>query len=340
MNGRLPITLQIVLALLLAIALPLFFIEGAYGRHLITITLIFCSLAVSLNLVMGYAGLVSVAHGAFFGIGAYCTALLTVNQFSFITSVLAGIVLAASVGTLVGLLTLRLRGHYFALSTLAFTMVGVIILERWDEVTRGARGVSNIPRAGSFSIAGFDISFKEFWPNYLLVTGVFLLFVMVSNLIIKSPFGRALLCIQRNELLGAVYGVNIVKVKLQVLALSAAMASVSGSLYASYIAYVSPNDATFMRSFEAIMSVVIGGTGTIWGPALGSFFIQLSPELLRGFESGRLLILGLILILIVRFYPSGLAGLSLQLWQALKVALLTRKTSKEVVHAVKDKSAP
>ena len=301
---------QVFLAVAVAILVPALFVSGTYGRHLLTLTLIYCTLGVSLNLVMGYAGLVSVAHGAFFGIGAYTTALMTVNGYGFTLSVIAGMALAAATGTLVGLVTLRLRGHYFALATLAFTMTVVTILERWDEVTRGSRGISDIPRPASFEVGGFDVVFKQFWPMYLLVLAVLCLALIITHRLVHSPFGRALQCVQRNELLGRVFGVNVVSAKLH--------ASVSGSLYASYIAYIAPADASFMRSFDAIMFVVVGGAGTIWGPVLGTFFIQFVPEVLRGLQDARLLVLGLILVGVVRFYPSGLSGLVGQLSRRLR----------------------
>ena len=243
---------QVFLAVAVAILVPALFVSGTYGRHLLTLTLIYCTLGVSLNLVMGYAGLVSVAHGAFFGIGAYTTALMTVNGYGFTLSVIAGMALAAATGTLVGLVTLRLRGHYFALATLAFTMTVVTILERWDEVTRGSRGISDIPRPASFEVGGFDVVFKQFWPMYLLVLAVLCLALIITHRLVHSPFGRALQCVQRNELLGRVFGVNVVSAKLQALALSAALASASGSLYASYIAWVDPGRRRALLSFGAL----------------------------------------------------------------------------------------
>lgn len=330
MRVRLGLALQLATATAVLIALPALLVHGDYGRHLLILTLILGTLAVSLNLVMGYVGLVSVAHGAFFGIGAYTTALMTVNAYPFLISVVAGMLLAALTGGLLGVATLRLRGHYFAVATLAFTMVAVIILERWEEVTRGARGIANIPRPTPVSFGGAALSFADFWPMYVFLTCVLCLFVLVAHLVVHSPFGKSLLCIQRNELLGKVYGVNVVWVKLRVLALSAAMASMSGSLYASYIAYVSPNDANFMRSFEAIMYVVVGGTGTTWGPLLGTTFVHVLPELLRGFDSFRLLILGGILVAVVRFYPAGLAG---GIAEIVKLATRLRRRSSRLQRA-------
>lgn len=318
MIRRSRIGLELALAVALAIAAPALVVDGDYGRHLLILTIIFSCLAVSLNLVMGYAGLVSVAHGAFFGIGAYTTALMTVNAVPFLVSLVAGMILAAAAGALLGIVTLRLRGHYFAIGTLAFTMVAVIILERWEELTRGARGVANIPRPNAIALGPVHIAFTDFWPLYLLVTAVLGIFILVTHLVVRSPFGRALLCIQRNELLGRVYGVPVVSVKLRVLALSAAMASISGCLYASYLAYIAPSDANFMRSFEAIMYVVVGGAGTIWGPLLGTLFVQLLPELLRGFEGMRMLVLGAILVAVIRFYPAGLAGAAGQIAKLLR----------------------
>jgi branched-chain amino acid transport system permease protein len=333
MKWRLGIALQLAIASVVAIGLPVLLVHGDYGRHLLILTLILGTLAISLNLVMGYAGLVSVAHGAFFGIGAYTTALMTVNGYPFTVSVFAGMLLAAFTGALLGIATLRLRGHYFAVATLAFTMVAVIILERWEEVTRGARGVANIPRPTPVSFRGVTLSFADFWPMYVLLVCVVCLFVLVAHLVVHSPFGKSLLCIQRNELLGKVYGVNVVWVKLRVIALSAAMTSVSGSLYAVYIAYVSPNDANFMRSFEAIMYVVVGGTGTTWGPLLGAVFVHILPELLRGFDNFRLLILGGILVAVVRFYPAGLAG---GIAEIVKFATRLRRPNSRLQRTVTD----
>ncbi|GAC1338981.1 MAG: branched-chain amino acid ABC transporter permease [Acetobacteraceae bacterium] len=292
-----------------AVAVP-FVVTNSYMFHLLVMAIIWGILATSLNLVLGYAGLLSLAHGAFFGLGAYCSALLVTKAgWNFWATIPPAMAVAALVGALLGLLTLRLSGHYFAISTLSFGIVVSLILEKWDDLTEGARGISSIPAPTPIGLFGvWELQFESNVAKYYLgvvTLGLCLLFVWR---LVHSPIGRALEAIRQNELLASCLGIDLVFYKLLAFAVSAAMAGLAGVLYSVYITYVSPADAGLWNGFYAVMYIVIGGMGTFWGPMIGALFLVTLPELLRAFQDYRLLLLGILLILTITFLPQGIVG--------------------------------
>jgi branched-chain amino acid transport system permease protein len=307
---------MIVAALAVAAVVP-FVVTNNYLFHLLIMAVIWSILATSLNLVLGYTGLLSLAHGAFFGMGAYTSALLVTKcDWNFWATIPPAMAVAALVGILLGLLTLRLEGHYFAVSTMSFGIVVSLILEKWDDLTEGPRGISSIPAPNPIPLFGLgELQFESNTAKYYLAVLVLAICLVFVWRLVHSPIGRALEAIRQNELLASCLGVNLVFYKLLAFSLSAAMAGLAGVLYSVYITYLSPADAGLWNGFYAVMYIVIGGMGTFWGPLIGTVFLVTLPEFLRMFQDYRLLLLGVLLILTVTFLPEGIVGGVRKLWR-------------------------
>jgi branched-chain amino acid transport system permease protein len=297
-------TLAIVVALLVAIVLP-YVVTNDYLFHLIIMAVIWSILATSLNLVLGYTGLLSLAHGAFFGLGAYTSALLVTKcGWNFWATIPPSMLVAAAGGILIGILTLRLEGHYFAVSTMSFGIVVSLVLEKWDDLTEGPRGISSIPAPTPIGPLTFETDTEKYYVA-LAILVICLIFVWRM---LHSPIGRALEAIRQNELLASCLGVNLIYYKLLAFSFSAAMAGLAGVMYSTYITYLNPVDAGLWNGFYAVMYIVIGGMGTFWGPLVGTVFLVTVPEILRVFQDYRLLLLGVLLILTITFLPEGIVG--------------------------------
>ena len=309
-------TLLIIGGLALAAAAP-FIVTNNYLFHLLIMSAIWGILAVSLNLVLGYTGLLSLAHGAFFGMGAYTSALLVTKlDWNFWATVPPAMAVAALAGGVLGVLTLRLEGHYFAISTLSFGIVVSLVLEKWDNLTEGARGITSIPAPGAIPFFGLGhIRFDSDTAKYYLAVVVLAICLLFVWRLVHSPMGRALQAIRQNELLASCLGIDLVFYKLVAFSISAAMAGLAGVLYGVYITYLNPADAGFWNGFYAVMYIVIGGMGTFWGPLIGTLFLVTLPEFLRMFQEFRLLILGALLIITITFLPDGIIGGARLLWR-------------------------
>ncbi|MFW6334353.1 MAG: branched-chain amino acid ABC transporter permease, partial [Desulfosalsimonas sp.] len=259
-------------------------------------------LALSLNMLMGYAGQISLGHAAFYGIGAYATAVLTATyQIPPLLALPAAVAAAMAVAWIVGMPTLRLTGYYLGMGTLGFGMIVHIIFREWDSVTGGASGFAGIPplTAGPFT---FD-SEKQY---FFIVWTVVLLAIIMCRRIIDSRVGRALRAIHDGEHAAAAVGINTGKLKLQVFVLSAGMAAVAGFLYAHMIYFVSPGTFGFLASIRIVTMVVIGGMASIWGSLFGASLLTLLPEWLHAFSEFEMLVYGLILMTVMIFLPRGL----------------------------------
>jgi len=294
---------------LLIIGLLPLYITNNYQRGVLTFIAIYTLLAVGLNLLMGYAGQVSLGHAAFFGIGAYTSAILTTHfHISPWLAIVAGIILTAAVALLIGIPCLRLKGHYLAMATLGFGWIIYIVFKNWDAVTQGTSGIMNIPNLaiGSFVFAS-DLS------RFYLVWVIVLLVLLLSANLIQSRVGRALRALHRSEDAAATLGVNVARYKIGVFVLSAAYASLAGSLYAHTVNYVSPTQFGFIASVQIVVMVVVGGMASIWGALIGASTITLLVEWLRGmgqvmpqFQEFEIIAHGAILIIVMVFMPTGL----------------------------------
>jgi branched-chain amino acid transport system permease protein len=266
---------------------------------------IYIILAVSLDLLMGYTGQISVGHAAFFAIGAYVSGILTVKWgIPPLPALLAGLVLSAGVAWTTGRPVLALKEYYLAMATLALNEIIVTLIIGLQGLTGGASGLRDIP---AFSLFGFG--FDNPIHYYYLVWAFVVLVILCSLAVVRSPFGRTLMAIHSDETAASTFGVDCAKYKVRVYVLSAVFASLAGSLFAHYMGFIAPDDFGVMTSINILVMLYLGGIGTIFGPALGAFFLKLLPEITYRFQDYELLMNGIILIIVLVFLPRGLLGI-------------------------------
>jgi branched-chain amino acid transport system permease protein len=282
-----------------------------YLLHILALVGIYTVLAASLDLLAGHAGLLSIAHAAFYGLGAYTSALLAVRLGApFLVGVLAGMVVAALVSFVVSLPSMRLHGDYFVIATFGFQMILYSIFNNWMGLTNGPLGIPGIPQPVIF---GWKV---ESHFEFLIVAAVLAAFAyVVVWQITTSPFGRVLHAIREDEVFTRALGKNTLRYKVTAFAVSAALAASAGSLYAHYIIYIDPTSFTVMESILVISMVIIGGAGSPWGPLVGAVVLVTLPEALRfvGLPSSvaanlRQIFYGALLVIMMMFRPRGLVG--------------------------------
>ena len=282
----------------------------AYFIHLAILVGIYLILALSLQLALGYTGLINLGHIAFFAIGAYVSALLTLNGTPFIIAFLLAGIISAGFGFLLSIPTNKLKGDYLALATLAFTFVVYAVTLNWSNLTRGPLGLPGIPKPSIFGLI-FTSNF-----SFLILTLIIVLTVyFIIKRIVDSPFGKVLEATRDNELATRVLGKNTFKIKSIALGTSAFFAGIAGSLYAHYITYIDPSSFTIMQLIPILCIVIIGGLASLKGTIIATIILILLPEPLRfiGFPSSvvgpmRQIIYALILLLILIYRPKGFFG--------------------------------
>jgi branched-chain amino acid transport system permease protein len=282
-----------------------------YLQHIMILIGIYVILSVSLNLIAGYTGLLSLAHAVFYSVGAYVAALMALNLHSpFLVNIICAVILSSLLGVLVGIPSLRIRDDYFVIATFAFQVITFNVLNNWVSFTGGPMGLPGIPQP---SIFGLMIS-SHF--RFLVVVSFFCALILwVASRIVQSPFGRVLKAIREDEILAQVAGKNVAAYKVLVFTIGAGMAAVAGVLYAHYISFIDPTSFTVMESIFIISIVIIGGAGSMWGPVLGAVVLVVLPELLRfiGLPSAvaanvRQIIYGGLLIAFLMWRPQGFLG--------------------------------
>lgn len=310
--------LTVIAAVVLCI-LPLM-ITDPYVMHMVVLALIYSILASSLNLLIGYSGLVSLGHHAFFGVGAYTSALLAVDgSMPFEVCIIMSGVASMFFAYLIGTITLRLRSHYFVISTIAVGEIMRLVSINWDKVTRGPMGIVNIPPPSIFGI-----SFNTPGEAYYLVLILAVLSIYIVYKLVNSEIGRSLRTRRAAEYLSLAVGTNVNKKLMITLLISACMAGVAGSVYAHYLRFLSPDVFYFVVSVTLVIMVIGGGVGTIWGPVIGAVVFTVLPEALRFSEQYRLIIYGVSFIILIRFLPNGLWGLITR----IRGKLLVERTSR------------
>lgn len=298
-----------------AFALPQL-VTVPYFMHLIILALIWVILAQGQNLIQGFVGYVSIAQAGFMGIGAYFSTLLSVKLgWSVWTTLWIAPFFTALVSVLVGYPSLRVKGHYFAIVTLAYNMVIFTILLTFSSVTGGEAGISNVPRPSEFSFLGWVMNFegRSNTAYYILVLLSALLATGLCAIILHSRVGRVLVAIRQNESLADAMGVSTWRYKLFAFVVSAGLAGFAGALYAHYIGFLNPEPFGVDQSLNAILAVILGGSGTLAGPVVGAFAVTFLPEYLRIADSFRLVTYGFILVVATIFLPRGLVPVALDL---------------------------
>jgi branched-chain amino acid transport system permease protein len=267
---------------------------------------IFSLVGLGLCMLMGYAGQISMAQAAFFGIGAYSSGILT-SQFGLNpwAAMPIGALVSATVAWLVGIPALRLKGHYLAMATLGFGVIVYIILNEEVEWTGGPSGMVDIP---GLSIGGWKISSDLSW-YYLVWSAVFIGLIFCFH-ILHSRVGRALRAIHEEEKAAEAMGVPTSRYKLQVFVLSAVFASLAGSLYTHYVTFLNPSSFNLMWSIRFVLMVMVGGMQSLWGAILGTVLLTfIGNEWLHVFSEFEILVYGAILLIVALFLPNGLVSL-------------------------------
>lgn len=282
-----------------------------YYLHLSVLALIWVIAAQGQNLIQGYTGYVSIVQAGFMGIGAYSTALMGIH---FDMPVWLTITLAPFVTAFFALLTgypsLRVKGHYFAIVTLAFNMVIFIVLMNFHELTQGEAGITDIPKPGAKD-GLFNWRDRETYYYFVLIIAV--LMTALAALIVRSRIGQTLVAIRQNEDLVGAVGIAAWKYKLFAFVISAMFGGLAGAIYAHYQSFINPEIFGVAQSLDAILAVIIGGSGTIAGPVIGAFFVVFLPEYLRFADSFRLILYGLVLVLATIYMPRGIVGVATDL---------------------------
>lgn len=276
--------------------------SNSYHLQLLTFIGINTLLALGLNMLMGYAGQISLGHAAFYGIGAYTTAILTVHlNWSPWLALPAAVLLTALVAFLVALPMLKLSGYYLGMGTLGFGMITYILIRQWTTVTGGDSGLVGIPflALGPYSLASGKTYFYLVW-------GVVLVSFLICERLVDSRVGRALRAIHDGEQVAAAMGIDTSRLKTGVFVLSAIFAALAGFLYAHLVSFISPNSFDFLVSIRLVTMVVVGGMASIWGSLLGASLLTILPEWLHVFSDFEMIVYGLILMTIMIFLPQGL----------------------------------
>jgi branched-chain amino acid transport system permease protein len=295
--------------------LPLW-LTNNYLLHVVVITGIFIIAAMSLNLLLGYAGQLSLGHVAFFGIGAYASALVALGfkitvpfEFSIEAqpvwlAMLFGIVAAAACGWFIGRIAFKVRGAYFVIVSISFAEVVRLVAVNWVELTQGPMALNNIP---PLSLAG-----TAFWKkpeNYWLVLAVAVVCYILIRRLVRSRAGRAMVALNENEALATSVGIDVTRYLVLATVVSAAIAGAAGALYAHYVRIVDPDVFLFIYTVTMVIMVVTGGKGTLAGPVVGGVIFGLLPEALRAAAfppEAQWILYGVLMVAVVYFLPQGI----------------------------------
>ncbi len=273
-----------------------------YSTDVLVITGIYIMLALGLNVVVGFAGLLDLGYVAFYAVGAYCYALLnTWAGLSFWPALGLGAAFSALFGILLGIPVLRLRGDYLAIVTLGFGEIIRLVLNNWDSVTRGPNGILGIGRP-------YLGEMRLYQPMhfYYLVLGLCVFTIFIVNRLDKSRLGRAWAAMREDETVAECMGINIVYTKLSAFAFGAAWAGFGGVVFASKQTFISPESFTFFESVIILCMVVLGGMGSLPGVMLGALILTVLPEALRELTLFRPMLLGAAMVLMMALKPQGI----------------------------------
>lgn len=287
---------------------------GRYGTYVLSLWLVMSVAVMGLNLTLGYAGLKSLAQAAFMGIGAYATALLTAKTGTpWVVAFAISGALCFGVGMLLGFPALRVKAHYLAFVTLAFSTLIWLILRNEEWLTGGSFGLSNIPRPSFF---GFKTDGALAFHRFVVV--VTLLLSLSLWWLIRSPWGRAFLALRENPTRAASLGVDTRAYTLLAFAIGSAYAGFAGALYAPLVEFIDPSPFSLSQSFFILLMVVAGGSGYLIGPFVGALLGVVLPEWLKGVADLYLIIFATVVMVLLIICPQGVLGLIERGWRRLR----------------------
>ncbi|AXA94053.1 branched-chain amino acid ABC transporter permease [Massilia sp. YMA4] len=292
------------LLLVLALAFP-FLAGNDYHLTVMSTAYIYAIATVGLNLITGYTGQFNLAHSGFMAVGAYTVGILTVDHgFTFWAALpLAGLV-AGLLGVFVGLVSLRLKTHFFSIFTLCVGYIMFLLIEKWESLTHGTVGIVGIPAPEP--VAGLD--FSEPRALYYLVLGFLVASLWVMHRIVRSLLGRTFMAIRNSDDLAQALGIDLMRNKLLAFVLSVFFAGLAGGLYAGSVRFLGPGIAGVEHTFDMTMYMLVGGIGTLLGPLLGAIGVPWLTQYLQFLQEYRFVVFGPLLVLLVIFLPHGIVG--------------------------------
>ena len=298
MQKKLNIGLLVLIVILLVVP---FVVPNSFYLDLAIRMAINAMIVLGLNLLIGFAGQISLGHAGFLGIGAYASAVLP-THFGWhpLLAMVGGAVITGILAALVARPIFKLKGHYLAMATLGLGIIINIVLRNEAQWTGGPDGMPVMP----MSVLGTEIYSDKIW--YWIVAAMLVIAVWASLNLIDSPFGRAMRALHGSEVASQVVGVNVVRYKVSIFVLSAVFASLMGSVTAHYIGFVSPNYADFFHSIELVTMVVVGGMASVFGSLVGAVLLTALPQVLAGFEGWETVVFGAILMGFMIFLPKGI----------------------------------
>jgi branched-chain amino acid transport system permease protein len=272
-----------------------------YGVYLATLWCVYLMATIGLNLIVGYAGQMSLGQAAFFGIGAYVAAILTTNGVSFWLALPAAAIVCFAVGLVLGFPALRVQHHYLAFATLGFNVLAFLFFRNEQWLTGGTYGISNISRPALFGLP-LDGPLAFFYFTY----GSVALLALLMAVLLRSPWGRAFAALRDNPLRAESLGVNITAYTLLAFAIGAAYGGIGGAYFASLVQYIEPGAFDVTTSLSMLLMVIVGGSGRFFGPVAGSVIVLLLPEWLRFAQDWYLAIFGFAVVALMVWLPGGL----------------------------------
>ncbi|MBR0991351.1 branched-chain amino acid ABC transporter permease [Bradyrhizobium japonicum] len=275
-----------------------------YGLFILSQWAVMTIAAMGLNLTLGYAGQVSLAQGAFVGIGAYAAAIMTTHGWPLPAAIVVAIVLSFAVGWVLGYPALRVQHHYLAFVTLAFSTLAFLVFRNESWLTGGIYGISNIPRPNFFGIAT-----NKPLPFYYVCLGSLAIVSAAVWWLIRSPWGRAFMALRENPLRAQSLGIDTRRYTLMAFAIGSALGGVAGALYAPLTQYIDPVPFNLSLSLDLLMMVIVGGAGFYFGPFLGAMIAVLLPEWLRFTEGYYLMLYAVAVMLLLIWSPTGILGI-------------------------------
>src|SRR5687767_10842899 len=318
------------LAVVFLVSLPLW-MQDPYFLHVIIIAGIFTIAAMSLNLLLGYTGQLSLGHVAFFGIGAYASALASLGfdahffgyrivhePWPAAAGLGVGIGVAGLCGYAIGKLSFKVRGAYFVIVTISFAEVTRLVALNWVELTQGPLALNNIP---PFTLGFPGLGEYTLWgkiPNYYVVLAVGALAWLIIRRLVLSRIGRAMVALRENEPLAVSLGIDVTRYLVLAAVVSAGIAGASGALYAHFVRIIDPNVFLFIYTVTMVIMVITGGKGTLAGPLVGGLLFGMLPVALREFAGPEVqwIIYGILMVLIVFFLPRGIVPAVTEWWEA------------------------